>query len=161
PLAARSGQGSVNRGRFPEGLVVMGGPRTNRAVPGYGPLVGRHDELAAAADALRHPGGAGLVIVGAAGVGKSRLAQEGEVRAAAAGFAVVSVAATRAASTVPLAALAPLLPTGLGALGEGLDAVRAAAAAIVASGGDRPLMVVVDDAHLLDPISATAVHHLV
>jgi DNA-binding CsgD family transcriptional regulator len=124
------------------------------------PLVGRHDELASAAAALSAPGCTGLVIVGDSGVGKSRLAQECEWLAGGAGFAVTSVLATRAASSIPLGALAPLLPAGLGSLGEGLDALRAAAAAIVAQAADRPLMVVVDDAHLLDHISATIVHQL-
>jgi DNA-binding NarL/FixJ family response regulator len=122
-----------------------------------GPLIGRHDELAVAAAAIKTPGQAGLVIFGSAGVGKSRLAQECGVLGEAAGLAVVAVLATQAASAIPLAALAPLLPAGVGPLGEGVDAVRSAAAAILAKAAEGPLMVVVDDAHLLDHVSATVV----
>lgn len=137
-------------------------PRTSTtaAAAARHPLVGRHEELAVAASALAEPDRAGLVIVGEAGVGKSRLAQECEALAAAAGFAGVWVLATRAAWSIPLGALAPLLPASLGALGEGVDAVRSAAAAIMVEAAHRPLLLVVDDAHLLDPISATVVHQV-
>ena len=121
------------------------------------PLVGRSVELAAAETALGEADRAGVVIVGEAGVGKSRLAQECEAVAEASGFAVLVVQATRAASSIPLAALAPVLTADLGALGEGVDAVRSAAAAITARARHGPLLMIVDDAHLLDHISATVV----
>jgi hypothetical protein len=96
------------------------------------PLVGRSDELAFAGAAMSEPTQVGLVVVGEAGVGKSRLAEECHTLAEAAGFKVVSVLATRAAATMPLAALAPLLPARLGPRAEGVDTVRRATATITA-----------------------------
>ena len=74
------------------------------------PLVGRRSELDAVEAALSRPGLGGVVFSGAAGVGKTRLATECLRLGEAAGFVTASALATRAAATIPLAALAPLLP---------------------------------------------------
>ncbi len=124
------------------------------------PLVGRSAELAAAAVALGEPSRSGLVLAGAAGVGKTRLAHECASLAVTAGFAVASVAATRAATAIPLGTLAPLLPPRPAGSSEGVDAVRRATAAIAGVGRGRPVLLVVDDAHLLDPVSAVVVHQV-
>ncbi|WP_431899747.1 LuxR C-terminal-related transcriptional regulator [Nonomuraea sp. bgisy101] len=109
---------------------------------GSWPFAGRAAELAEIRSA-----GAGLVVVGAPGVGKSRL-----VAQAVGGLDDVAwVRATAAAAELPLGAFGPLLPSTPPAgnpLGWAADAVRA------------PVLVV-DDAHLLDAASAALVHHLV
>lgn len=112
------------------------------------------------ADALAGGEVAGVVLVGRAGVGKTRLATESLAIAERIGFATDRVLATRAAATVPFGALAPLLgsPTSDNTLGPG--ALRAATRAVAGRGGDQPFMLLVDDAHLLDSASATVVHQL-
>nr|SBO94876.1 ATPase / Transcriptional regulator, LuxR family [Nonomuraea gerenzanensis] len=111
-------------------------------------------ELASVAEALLVKG---AVLAGPAGVGKSRLAAEA-VREAE---GVALARATVAASGIPLGAMAHLLPPGpperdvssrlpeRNLLGWAAEAVAR---------GCRTLLV--DDAHLLDPVSAALVHHL-
>lgn len=110
------------------------------------PLTGRDDELRAVTTALDSADG--IVLAGAAGVGKSRLVREavaahaGEVR---------WVLATESARPTPLGAFAALL----GSLGEGITLAAAHAAL-----GKGPSALAVDDAHLLDDVSATLLHQL-
>lgn len=99
----------------------------------------------------------GLLIAGAVGVGKSRLAAECAARAERDGFTVVRVQATRAARRIPLGALAPLLPDGSYPDGLRGDTLARIAAAI--GSGPRSLLVV-DDADLLDDASAAVVHQI-
>jgi DNA-binding CsgD family transcriptional regulator len=135
-----------------------GGP----TLPSSWPLVGRGDELALAQESLRRR--SCVVLAGAAGVGKTRLARE--VLAANAGGATPQwVAATRSAATVALGAFAHLVPGESLAVGEGQDSRAVIFDAIVRaiahhSAQGRPV-VGVDDAHLLDDASATLVHLLV
>ncbi|MGQ0805902.1 MAG: LuxR C-terminal-related transcriptional regulator [Actinomycetota bacterium] len=122
------------------------------------PLVGRDDELALARSALTEHGG--VVLTGAAGVGKTRLAREVLGDAGAEGDRVVWVAATQAAATVPLGAVADLVPGA--SIGQGRDAtLRAIVAALELETGGGRLLLGVDDAHLLDEASAALVHVLV
>jgi DNA-binding CsgD family transcriptional regulator/tetratricopeptide (TPR) repeat protein len=131
-------------------------------LPGSWPLVGRGDELALAQESLRRH--SCVVLAGASGVGKTRLARE--VLAANAGGATPQwVAATRSAATVALGAFAHLVPGESLAVGEGQDRRAVIFDAIVRaiahhSAQGRPV-VGVDDAHLLDDASATLVHLLV
>jgi DNA-binding NarL/FixJ family response regulator len=122
------------------------------------PFVGRERELARVAAALGRPDAAGLLLAGPAGVGKTRLATECAVIAERVGFRCARVLATRAAADVPLGALAPLLPADSRAPGPRGNWLRAAADAIASGSG--PLLLVVDDAHLLDNASATVVQQL-
>lgn len=128
------------------------------------PLVGRTEVLRALREAVLDPHGRSLVIAGAAGVGKSRLALELLSIADRAGFAVARATATRSASGIPLGALAPILPmaqqAGPGTVDDRADLLRRCAAALLATAGERRLVLLVDDAHLLDDISATLVHQL-
>jgi DNA-binding CsgD family transcriptional regulator len=92
-------------------------------------FVGRDDELSRLLGALG--GGAPMVlVVGDAGVGKSRLAEEGMTRAAAAGMVMVR------GECLPLAGTVPLLPVAA-ALKElaGLDGGSVLAAALDAAPG--------------------------
>src|SRR6266704_1494136 len=64
-------------------------------LPGAWPLVGRREELAFVSDLLRR-GVGGIVLAGAAGVGKTRLAREILEAAEAKGFATAWATATQA-----------------------------------------------------------------
>src|SRR5690606_33171854 len=91
----------------------------------------------------------GAVLVGSAGVGKTRLARE-----AVKSSSFRWVAATADAATIPYGPLIAALP-GVSPelpLGAKVAAVRSELAAVDT--------LVVDDAHLLDAGSATLVHHL-
>jgi DNA-binding CsgD family transcriptional regulator len=124
------------------------------------PLVGRRAELEALVGAIGDAGAAGVVLAGAAGVGKTRLAREALTTARAAGREVEWVAATRAAATIPFGAVSHLLPPAEH-LGDGrLDTLRRAAALLAERGRGQPLVLAVDDAHLLDDASAALVHLL-
>lgn len=125
------------------------------------PFVGRREELAQLAAVVSDGRSQGAVICGAAGVGKTRLASELVERAGAAqGRATAWVSANRSFSGVPFGAFAHLLPDSAGATSSPLDVVRRAGAALRRLGGERPVVLGVDDAHQLDDSSAGLTHHL-
>jgi DNA-binding CsgD family transcriptional regulator/tetratricopeptide (TPR) repeat protein len=116
-------------------------------------------QIAEAFEGERRPA---FVVAGPAGVGKSRLATETAGLAAARGYAVSRVVGTKAAASIPLGAFAPLLPTiepsSAGPLGL---LQRAGDLLLNTSGKGGELLLVVDDAQLLDEGSAALVHQLV
>ncbi|MFN8041095.1 MAG: LuxR C-terminal-related transcriptional regulator [Acidimicrobiales bacterium] len=122
------------------------------ASAGAWPLIGRDDERAVVTTALVE--GAGVVVRGPAGVGKSRLVDEVLATLADDAVPVHRVVGVPGLAAVPLGALVPLVGTAYGAeasarLAEAL-APRSGAGAVLA----------VDDAHLLDPVSAGLVHQV-
>ena len=125
------------------------------------PLVGRSRELERLADVLAAGEHFAVVLAGRAGVGKTRLALEWLAVAEARGRATARVKAGQSARRLPFGALAPLLPGASGPSVEPADMLRRARDDIVALSGGRPLVLLVDDAHLLDDASATLVHQLV
>ncbi len=118
------------------------------------PIAGRAAEVSFVVDAVR--AGRGVVIAGATGVGKTRLAREasGEL---AGELAIESISATRASASIPLGVFAHLDEGRTSAFLTPLGAIRHA---LIARASGRPLLLVVDDAHALDPASAALVHHL-
>jgi DNA-binding NarL/FixJ family response regulator len=127
-------------------------------VPLSWPLVGRADELEQMALA-RAAGRPAVTIHGVAGVGKSRLAREALEAARSEGCVTVWVQATRSASAVPLGAFASELGAEVHSddrfalLRHGVETLRTRA-------GEHPLVLGVDDAHLLDAVSAALVMQL-
>jgi DNA-binding CsgD family transcriptional regulator len=106
------------------------------------------------------PGSRPVVLTGAAGVGKSRLLQETRRRWEAAGGTALPVLASSAASAVPFGALASHLPVSVGTP-EPRDLARQVAATLRRRAGDGALLlVVVDDAPLLDERSAQVLAEL-
>ena len=128
-----------------------------RSDESHWPLVGRDDELAVAAEAVA--AGRGVVLTGAAGVGKTRLARELTARSAIDGARVEWIIATATAARVPLGAVAHLVATD--ELGGDRDAtLKRIAATLKRAGEAGPFILGVDDAHLLDDASALLVHLL-
>lgn len=115
-------------------------------------LIGRADELDLVADLLG--AGTSVLVAGAAGVGKTRLAREALDRLEAAGRPTRRAAASRAASTVALGALAAILPPGLDEGLDRLDLMRRSVRAFEELG----CVIFVDDANLLDDMSTALVH---
>lgn len=111
------------------------------------------------ARALRRRDGArGIVLAGGAGVGKTRLAREAVAAATRSGAQARWAVATDSARSVPLGCFAHLL--------RHLDpaapsAVRRAADELMTDAPDAGVVIGVDDAHLLDDMSATLVQELV
>lgn len=118
------------------------------------PLRGRDAELRAVVDALDHTGG--VLLAGPAGVGKTRLARQA-LATRRAGARVRLLRATRSAQGIPLGAFAPALGAVL-AGGDGDAGVLGRAHAALRA--DPRLVLGVDDAHLLDDVSATLLHQL-
>ncbi|HVL07052.1 MAG TPA: LuxR C-terminal-related transcriptional regulator [Acidimicrobiales bacterium] len=118
------------------------------------PLVGRRAELARLGDLLSSPESCGVVIAGPSGAGKTRFAGECLALTEQMGFATARVLATQSAATIPLGALSPLLPA-LAEARSPAELLRRARAEIAERGRGRRLALLVDDAHLLDPMSAT------
>jgi len=115
------------------------------------PFVGREPELDQVAQALATR--RGVVLVGDAGVGKSRLLSEAVDRTAASGLRALHVRATRSSGVVPLGAFAPLLPVD--------DAAASLVRAREAILARDPAVLAIDDAHALDEASAALAHQLV
>jgi DNA-binding CsgD family transcriptional regulator len=125
------------------------------------PLVGRTRELGLVAEMLTAGERSGIVVAGPPGAGKTRLASEWLALAEGQGLATARVKGAQASRALPFGALAPLLPVTIGSRIEPADMLWRAAQAIVAGGDGRRLVLLVDDAHLLDDASATLVHQLV
>lgn len=128
-------------------------------------LVGRTGELRLLSGLLSEPQSRGLVLAGPAGVGKTRLAAECLRQAAEMGFSTAEVCASRAAAGLPFGAVAPLLPAGGWPEAEGgsldrADLLRRFAAALSERAVDGRLVLLVDDAHLLDDASATLIYQV-
>lgn len=125
------------------------------------PLVGRNHELETVAAVVAGGERSAVILAGLAGVGKTALAAECLRAAEASGMATARVKAGQAARGLPFGALAPLLPGTTGPSAEPADMLWRAREAIVALGDGKRLVLLVDDAHLLDGGSATLVHQLV
>jgi DNA-binding CsgD family transcriptional regulator len=122
------------------------------------PLTGRDSELRIIRRALNGAGNySGVVIAGAAGVGKTWLAREVLRRAEASGQRTKWIVGTESARSLPLGAF-------IGSLGEAmsdpLTNVRRVINSFVAQQRRGRVLVGVDDAHLLDGLSALVVHEL-
>ncbi|MEZ3182719.1 LuxR C-terminal-related transcriptional regulator [Streptomyces pimonensis] len=124
-------------------------------------LIGREEELAAGTHCVLSYRQNCLVIAGEAGVGKSRLAAAVMRAAAEQGHPTARALATDVTRTIPLAALAHLLPDPSPSSDVG-TLVREAAAHIGAGGRRRPAPVVlVEDVHHLDEMSVALLRGLV
>ena len=130
----------------------------DRRVISGDPLTGRDSELGAIRRALsRVSKYSGVVIAGAAGVGKTRLAREALVRAEAAGERTCWIVGTESARELPLGAFTPLIR---GTMADPMSDVRRVISSFVAQQRQGRVLLGIDDAHLLDELSAHVVHQL-
>ncbi|WP_135451494.1 LuxR family transcriptional regulator [Mycobacterium sp. DL99] len=121
-------------------------------------LAGREEELAAIRRSLGGPGTHhGVVIVGSAGVGKTRLAREALSHAAASGHRTNWFVGTESARAIPLGAFTGSISQGMC---DPLPDVRRVIDSFVAQQRMGKVVIGIDDAHLLDPLSAHVVHQL-
>ncbi|MCA1835734.1 MAG: AAA family ATPase, partial [Actinobacteria bacterium] len=122
-------------------------------------LTGRDSELQFIAERLTGGESRSVVIAGPAGVGKTRLAREALAVAKRGGRVTRWAAGTNAAATIPLGAVAHLVPA-VETVSEPLTLLQRAGAAIAEQGKGHRLVIGVDDAHLLDELSVTLLHQL-
>ena len=122
------------------------------------PLTGRSKEMRLIEAALSDRDCSGIVVCGAAGVGKSRIAREAMTSAASNGCEVRWVVATSSARALPLGALRSWAgPAG----GDSLQLVRGVIESLTCAPNGATVVVGVDDAPLLDDLSIFVVHQIV
>lgn len=123
------------------------------------PFTGRQGELDLLTALLdRNAGYQGVALVGGAGVGKTRLAREVAAVAATQGWVVRSVEGTAAGQAIPLGGFAKWIDR---LDDQPLNLVSTVINSITAAPESTPVLVTVDDAHLLDDLSAFVLHQLV
>jgi DNA-binding CsgD family transcriptional regulator len=124
------------------------------------PLIGRSEELRVIAEATRGAGdrARGIVLSGAAGVGKTRLAREAVAACGPRDVRRRWIAGTASARGIPLGAFVDVA-SDFGP--DPLRRVREVIDGLIGAAGDGKVVLGVDDAHLLDDLSAFAVLQLV
>ena len=122
------------------------------------PLTGRSEEMRLIEAAISDPETSGVIVCGAAGVGKSRIAREALLLAAAKGCEERWVVGTSSARALPLGALASWAgPEGR----ESFQLVRGVIESLTSASPGNRVVVGVDDVHLLDDLSTFVVHQIV
>ena len=138
--------------------MIMGGVGDKKAE-----LIGRQEETAAAVAALGGDSG-GVLLVGEAGVGKTSVARAVLAGSGADDPQVLWLVASGSDPTLPFGVFAPFV----GEVGarprrraDPFFLLQTLHRAVLERAGGRPLIIGVDDAHLLDGHSATLVHQMV
>ena len=158
PISASAGLDEPSDKQISKYQCVKSTKGYSRAVISGAPLAGRDGEMATIRRALS--GGSknsGVVIVGAAGVGKTRLAREVLTRAEATGERTNWIVGTESARALPLGAFTALISD---AIADPWPNVRHLIKSFVAQQRQGRILLGVDDAHLLDGLSAHVVHQL-
>ncbi len=124
------------------------------------PLTGRAEEMRLIAAAISDADAAGIVVWGAAGVGKSRVAREALAAAGSRGAEIRWTVATTAARTLPLGAFASFAGDGSAPMST-LQLVRGVIDELTAAASGTRVVVAVDDVHLLDELSTFVLQQIV
>jgi DNA-binding CsgD family transcriptional regulator len=109
-------------------------------------------------DALSAPDVSGIIVSGAAGTGKSRIARAGLAAAASCGCETRWAVGTSSARTIPLAAFTAWAPSGAA---DTVQLVRGVIDSLTAAPSGAGVVIGVDDVHLLDDLSTFVVHQIV
>lgn len=135
----------------------MGKRATAPGGPGWSDTLGRAGARRVALECL--VADVGVLVRGVAGIGKSRFLDALATELGAAGRRVVHVRATSSSQQVPLGVFSALL-SDVPAAAQPAELVHALRKALARQAAEAPLVVVVDDVHLLDDSSATLLHQV-
>ena len=122
------------------------------------PLTGRSEEMRAIEAAILTSDVPGIVICGAAGVGKSRIAREALSASASRGYESRWAVGTTAARTIPLGAFAAWAQSGVN---NTVQLMHGVIESLTAAPEGAPVVIAVDDVHLLDDLSTFVVEQIV
>ena len=122
------------------------------------PLTGRSEEMRATEAAIAASDVCGVVLRGAAGVGKSRIAREALTAAVAQGCEGRWAVGTSSARRLPLGAFTAWAQSGVT---DTVQLVRGVIESLTAAPAEATVVVVVDDVHLLDDLSTFVVEQIV
>jgi DNA-binding CsgD family transcriptional regulator len=100
----------------------------------------------------------GILVRGVAGVGKSRVAREALSAAVSQGFEGRWAVGTSAARAIPLGAFTAWAHPGVT---DTLQLLRGVMESLTAAASDAPVVLAVDDVHLLDDLSIFVLHQIV
>ncbi|WAC90087.1 adenylate/guanylate cyclase domain-containing protein [Mycobacterium sp. Aquia_213] len=137
-------------------LIGIGAGRTDRVEAA---LVGRRPEMAALDETLQRAingRGSTVILAGAAGIGKSRLAREVEAVAAGRDMDVVSVAAESHCAEIPFMVVARLLRSLTGFHDLDAQEAREALRELASDGDEQDLLLLADLLGSRDPAAASA-----
>jgi DNA-binding CsgD family transcriptional regulator len=122
------------------------------------PLIGRSKEQRLIEAAIFDADSSGIVVCGAAGVGKSRIAREALSSAESQGCEVRWIVGTSSARSIPLGALSAWAES---AGDDNLELIRNAIASLTSSSPGKTVVLGVDDVALLDDLSTFVVHQII
>jgi DNA-binding CsgD family transcriptional regulator len=122
------------------------------------PLIGRSKEMRTIEAAILASDVSGIVVCGATGVGKSRIAREALSAAASHGYEVRWAVATSSARAIPLGAFTAWAQPGVT---DTVQLLREVIESLTAASSGAMVVVGVDDVHLLDDLSIFVVHQIV
>ncbi|WP_113964632.1 LuxR C-terminal-related transcriptional regulator [Mycobacterium shimoidei] len=122
------------------------------------PLIGRSQEMRAIETALCASDVSGIVVHGAAGVGKSRIVREALSVAESRGYETRWAVGTSSARTVPLGAFTAWAPSDVS---DTVKLLRGVIESLTAAPEGVRVVVAVDDVQLLDDLSIFVVHQIV
>lgn len=122
------------------------------------PLSGRPAQMRELRAAIAASEVSGVVIHGASGVGKSRIAREALAAATAQGSVARWAVGTSSAREIPLGAFAAWTQPGAA---DTVQLLRGVIESLIAAPTGAAVVVGIDDVHLLDDLSAFVVHQLV
>jgi DNA-binding NarL/FixJ family response regulator len=122
------------------------------------PLIGRSEEMEAIEAAILAPDVCGIVVYGAAGVGKSRIVRDALSVAESQGCEGRWAVGTSSARAIPLGAFTAWAPSGVT---DTVQLLRGVIGSLTSSSSGATVVVGVDDVHLLDDLSIFVVHQIV
>src|SRR5271156_6829029 len=113
--------------------------------------------MAAIEAAILASDASGIVVYGAAGVGKSRIAREALSATESQGCECRRAVGTSSARAIPLGAFTAWAPSGVT---DTVQLLRGVIESLTAASSDATVVVCVDDVHLLDDLSIFVVHQI-